>query len=389
MDDHPPACDLQVRAEIACDRTFEAIFSYLQDEECLWSLGEQAIGIFWDPGQLFAPGPRRSRALGMSITIAEALASKLSTTGRGAGAEMPSLTDVQGSSEWIFEALGQLWFRCELGLPVEPWLVDGCGAEWNCTDGSMAKLVGFSAADLSTASLGELTDLACQTWTLERSVVCGLFQISTAQICPLEYGIEAILAEVRNRPLIEPPLDGFFDCFYLMTHIVYVLNCFNGYLPNRRSDCPWLYAYLERSLEFWLREVQHANMSGLKAAVAARSWSAFSVDAVAEAVDCLRGLGGEDTTDLVRRGMAFLLSAQEDDDLFRSPGCIRPAANAYDHVHPSWTAVAALQFDRSAPSGSTRCEVWAKHARSAAQKVGFCVTPPRHTAGLGEQEQAV
>merc|ERR1712048_921024 len=102
---------------------------------------------------------------------------------------------------------------------------------------------------------------------------------------------------------------------------------------------------------------------------------------MAEAVDCLRGLGeSEDASesDTVREAVVWLLGRQESDGFFHSPGTRRSALNEYDQIHPTWTAVAALQLDRQVPPDvvSSRCAQWASHAREAAAAVGFATAPP-------------
>mmetsp|Transcript_20462 Transcript_20462/g.55855 ORF Transcript_20462/g.55855 Transcript_20462/m.55855 type:complete len:486 (-) Transcript_20462:57-1514(-) len=371
-DSLPTMEELKERTDTAITRGFEAMFAYLQDQEKLWEMGEQAVGMFWDLGTVAPWGKRRERLLEISRSLTQPLGDKLKTSGRYAGA-LPAMSTAAelGGSEWVCEALGQLWWRCELNMEREDWLLEGCREEWEGK--SMEQLVGYSLEGLSTANLGALTDILVQVWTLERVSVCGLFGEQATP--PLEYGIAEVLAEIRRRPLAEPPLAGFFECFYLMTHVVYVLNCFNGFLPNKRTDCPWLYSYLERCLGFWLREVRR-DSSQLPDNLAARTWGAEAVDAISEAVDCLRGLDDESETDHVREGLAWLLSRQEADGFFYSPRAQRPAENVYDALHPTWTAVAALQLDREAPGSSPRCAAWSQHAREAAREVGFAETPP-------------
>jgi len=217
--------ELADKAAVACDRAYEAMFAYLQsDEERLWALGEQAVGIFWDTGQLEPAGPRRDRLKSMAETLTRTLRSRLKLA-RASGID----------NEWLFEGLGELWFFQELGLGSEPWLTEACreGLRGLSLKGKvMEELAGFSLEGLKSASCGELCDALMQVWTVERSSVCGLLNTP-----PLEYGVREVLAEVRRRPLILPPKPGFYHCFYLMTHVVYTLNCFNGHLPNRRSDC--------------------------------------------------------------------------------------------------------------------------------------------------------
>eukprot|EP00933_Yihiella_yeosuensis_P063038 TRINITY_DN66092_c0_g1_i1.p1 TRINITY_DN66092_c0_g1~~TRINITY_DN66092_c0_g1_i1.p1 ORF type:complete len:364 (-),score=70.06 TRINITY_DN66092_c0_g1_i1:102-1121(-) len=281
--------------------------------------------------------------------------------------------------EWLFEGLGQLWFYWELGLEKEAWLVEGCFLQWQKLGGRMEDLVGYSRQGLPSVGLGELCDLLMMTWTLERSLVGGLFAEMSPEPAPLEYGIREVLAEIRSRPLVEPPLPGYYEDFYLMTHVVYLLNCFNGHLPNCRSDAPWLYSYLERCLGFWLREGKHKAKAKPGGKSNSSSVQAESVDAVAEAVDVLRGLGlGDDDTpgsELVREGFAWLLERQAEDGFFYSPGERQPK-NHYDRLHPTWTSAAALQLDRQAPGPSKLCEAWSKYARQIAKEINFAEPPP-------------
>mmetsp|Transcript_62183 Transcript_62183/g.181539 ORF Transcript_62183/g.181539 Transcript_62183/m.181539 type:complete len:493 (+) Transcript_62183:81-1559(+) len=368
----PTLEELKDQADAATGRAFEAMFTYLQDEEKLWELGEQAVGIFWDVGLVAPWGKRRERLLEMSKSLTETLGRKLKGAGRhGEGLPAMSVAADLGGSEWLFEGLGQLWWRSELNMEREDWLLDGCREEWEGR--SMEQMVGLSEEGLGTADLGALTDVLVQAWALERVSVCGLFGEQPTPA--LEYGVREVLAEIRRRPLVEPPLAGFYECFYLMTHVVYVLNCFNGHLPNRRTDCPWLYAYLERCLGFWLREVRR-DFSQLPDVVAATTWGAEAVDAISEAVDCLKGLDDESETDHVREGLAWLLSRQDADGFFWSPRAQRPTSNEYDHIHPTWTAVAALQLDREVPGPSPRSAAWAHRAREAAREAEFAKPPP-------------
>mmetsp|Transcript_17219 Transcript_17219/g.36547 ORF Transcript_17219/g.36547 Transcript_17219/m.36547 type:complete len:579 (+) Transcript_17219:2-1738(+) len=385
----PELEDLQEPANRASQKAFEALFAFFQAEEKLWALGEQAVGIFWDVGQNAPAGPRRDRLIEMSVALTEALGRKLRSVDRQTGAMPPNTAAAElGSGEWLFEALGELWWRRELGLECESWMLDGCREDWASSGGSMEALIGYSLNGLHTAASSELCDILTQTWTLERSTVCGL--LGDQPLPPLEYGIQAVLAEIHSRPLVEPPLTGFYECFYLMTHVVYVLNCFNGVLPSQKADCPWLYAYLERCLAFWLREVKHhASGGSLSATAAARAWASEAVDAIAEAVDCIRGQGEDGETEDVRDGIAWIIRTQEADGFFYSPSSKRPAPNDYDHVHPTWTAVAALQLDREAKSdGSPLCSAWARHCRAAAKEVDFArPPPPPQPADMGQEAE--
>jgi len=383
-DELPPHLDeLQEPAALAAGRAFEAMHDYLQsDAGRIWKLGEQCVGIFWDAGQIWPACAQRDRLREMSVALTRTLREKLLRSTRPSMQEEPS-DEALSRAEWVSEGLGLLWWQLELGLEADPELQSACRDELRATRGCMRSLVGFSQDELGRATYSDLCDVVCQTWTLERSFVCGLYSEGEDVPVVLEYGIEQVLAEILRRPLIEAPLKDFYDCFYLMTHVVYVLNCYNGCLPNIRSDCPWLYAYLERSLQFWLREVRRTKHASLPASVAAQMWSAEAVDQIAEAVDCLCGLNEHQSpesaaSESIREGLAWLLGQQEEDGFFYSPGQARNPADEYNHLHPTWTAAQALQLDRSMPGPSPRAAAWSRYARQAAQKVNFQKPPPPH-----------
>lgn len=379
----PQLEEMEDKALTASMRSFETMARFLtndkddKDGDSLWALGEQAVGIFWDPGQISASDPHKERLREISCDLTARLLKRLKILGR------PKPHPREGEmtkTEWLMEALGQLWWYYELDLPPDPWLLESCRQELASSGGSMETWVGYSRAGLWRAKGSELCDILTGTWTLERSLVCGILGDGPAP-AKLEYGMAEVLAEITKRQLVEPPLEGFYDCFYLMTHVVYVLNCFNGHLPNYRADCPWIYAYLERCLSFWLREVRRYNAAGeMPAAVASQLWSAEAVDAVAESVDCLLGLG-EPTEDsamgeAIRGGIQFLLEQQDEDGLFFSPGAQRDPSEEYNHLHPSWTAVAALQaLRRRVPGPSPRCAAWVRHVRVAAEKAKLSAGP--------------
>merc|ERR1712176_1062626 len=121
---------------------------------------------------------------------------------------------------------------------------------------------------------------------MERTLVCGLLPKDEL---PLEYGVADVFAEIRRRPLVEPPVEGFTGAFYTATHAVYCLNSWNGYLPNSHSDCPWLYNYVERCLRYSLHEGKYASREEIPKALSAvmPSYQTETVDAVAEAIDCI------------------------------------------------------------------------------------------------------
>lgn len=378
----PPQLDeMQAEAIEAADRAFDAMFAYFEsDDELPWQVGEQAVGIFWDPGQICTSADRRERLRRMSVGLLARLLKKLRSSGEPK--ETPQ-GDELSHSDWLGEALGQLWWHSELELEPDPWLLESCKQELTSSGGSMEFLAGLSKDGLRSASFSELTDILSQTMTVERSFVCGLLDGVSLE---LGYGVGEVLAEICRRPLVEPPSVGFYECFYTMVQVVYTLNCFNGHLPNQRADCQWVYAYLERCLSFWLREVRREGVADLEDSVASRLWSAEAVEAIAEAVNCLMGLAEptEDspTGEAIRAGVQVLL-AQQTEGLFFSPGAPRDPSDAYTYIRPSWTAAAALvALDRQAPGPSQRRAAWSRHARAAARGAGLATGPAAAVATI-------
>lgn len=365
---------LQPRALQAIQNAFEALAARLADEEALREVGEQAIGIFMDPwysaplgSSLRARLLEISRGLLSTIMADDALIVALEQ----APLQLPS--DFRRA---LLEALGTLWWQRELGEEPDARLLLAARQKLEEHAGSMEALVGVSVAGLPCASLGLLCDLLIQVWQLERVSVCGILGEYSPPL--LEYGISEVLAEIRRRPLTEPPLDGFLDHFWLATHVVFVLSSYNGCLPNKRAVCPWIYRYIERCLEFWLRDIKREcwTLSPLATRLeAAASHRDEAVDAVAEAMDCLLGLCDTET-EAMREAASWLLSRQEPDGLFYSPGADRSNNDVYEALHPTWTAVSALQIGRLSVQQSGRCATWAAYARAAAESIDFQTAPP-------------
>mmetsp|Transcript_85478 Transcript_85478/g.133569 ORF Transcript_85478/g.133569 Transcript_85478/m.133569 type:complete len:450 (+) Transcript_85478:47-1396(+) len=371
----PSLDELKVQSREACTKAFEAMFRYLQDEETLCSMGEQAIGIFFDVATSSGPGAFRDRLLEMARSCLSVLERHALTWGKD-----KDLPEDYDCGSWLFEALGILWFQAELGQSPDPQLLSRAKREWLELK-TMEALVGYSKNGLATVSTADLCDVMVSVWTLERTLVCGL--LSKDEL-PLEYGVADVFAEIRRRSFIEPPLAGFCGTLYVATHVVYCLNSWNGYLPNSYSDCPWLYNYIERCLRYSLHEGQYASREQLPKALSSvmPSYEPDIVDVVSESIDCIRGLGEENVTEVVRDGVAWLLTRQREDGFFYSPQADtseRATKQPYNDLHPTWTAAAALHLDRaeygSSPSPSSHAAVWAKHARAAAKSVAFFDPP--------------
>jgi len=367
----PSLDELKEQSREACMKAFEAMFRYLQDEEALCSMGEQAIGIFFDVATSSCPGAFRDRLLEMAKSCLSVLERHVLTWCKD-----EDLPEDYDCGPWLFEALGIIWFQAELGYGPDAELLDRAKKEWLNLE-TMETMVGYSKSSLGTAPSADLCDVMVSVWTLERTLVCGL--LSKDEL-PLEYGVADVFAEIRRRPLIEPPLAGFIGTFYVATHVVYCLNSWNGYLPNSHCDCPWLYNYIERCLRYSLHEARYASREQIPKALSSvmQSHEFGIVDAVAESIDCIRGLGQESVTEVVRDGAAWLLTRQREDGFFYSPQAEtaeRASKQTYEDIHPTWTAAAALHLDR-ADYGTTTfpssyAAAWAEHARAAAKSVGF------------------
>ncbi|HEX8720617.1 MAG TPA: hypothetical protein VF736_08305 [Pyrinomonadaceae bacterium] len=170
-----------------------------------------------------------------------------------------------------------------------------------------------------------------------------------------QYGVRlgASYAEVIGwLPVMRPypPLAGGYEDFiwavYAVTHVVYTLNGYSAYRLSPR----WLpaeYEFLKDSLD---------DIEGLG-----------DTDAAGEILDSLKSFGLSDRHPLIRRGVEFLLSTQNEDGSWGDPA----AEDIYDRYHPTLTAVnglrdyawtkEALVFPELAPA----LRRWARGARGA------------------------
>eukprot|EP00928_Gymnodinium_smaydae_P024037 TRINITY_DN19591_c0_g1_i2.p1 TRINITY_DN19591_c0_g1~~TRINITY_DN19591_c0_g1_i2.p1 ORF type:complete len:478 (+),score=59.95 TRINITY_DN19591_c0_g1_i2:2-1435(+) len=380
----PPAfSELQVRSSKAAPHAFEALFAALQNEEVLWSMGEQAVGIFADAWQLASDGALRDRLHGMSCVLVGRLVDRSRSSRWFCGSVDFELPAHCTFDHWFFEALGLLWWQAELGLGLDSELHGSARAEWY-RRASTGDLFSFRVNDLPLATASSLFTSLMEVWMVERCVVCQLFDDACMSV---PFGVAEVFAEVKRRPLPEPRSHDHYDIIYLLTHVVFVLNSYGGCLPNCRSDCPWLYDYLWRCLEFWLREGRcmaagdyfslHMDPSRL---------GEDAVDIVGELVDILRELPSdcecEGREKLLREALDFLLRQQGERGLFVPPGGASSDADTdeYDRLHPTWAAATALQLDRRRGCSSARSEAWTTHARRAAKSVGFEEPPPSAAA---------
>jgi len=358
-----PAEALQITSE-AVLRGLEAIFEVLQDEESLWSLGEQAVSIFVDVWQV-SPPSTRERISVMAKSLLERLSSRAADWEPGCeDFDMPSSSIFD---HWVYEALGLLWWQAELDVLDED-LLRKTKAEME-----RRRYAGFgdATAELAELSFSELCDLLLEVWVLERAPLVWDIDASHGR-CRLG----ELLQELRRRSLPHPAGAEFYDAFYLVTHAMFVLNGFNSVLPRHRQDCAWAYAFLEQSLRFWLQEglfLLQGDFHSLH--MDQEHWGSESLDAIAEAVDILSGLeedSNSELKDLLSEASAFLLSRQGEDGLFSMPK-LKSARDddIYTRIHPTWTSVAALQLDRMHGAASERSVAWVRYAESEAKRVGF------------------
>lgn len=126
------------------------------------------------------------------------------------------------------------------------------------------------------------------------------------------------LPSMRPYPKRAGGYEDFIWAVYAVTHVVYTLNGYSTYRLSPRW-LPHEYEFLKTSLD----EVIELN----------------DADAVGEVLDSLKSFGLSERHALVRRGVGFLLSAQNADG---SWGDVE-AEDAYERYHPTLTAVNGLR----------------------------------------------
>lgn len=110
----------------------------------------------------------------------------------------------------------------------------------------------------------------------------------------------------------------FYDTLYAVTHIVYTLNDYSVYRLSPRW-LPQEYAFLKMNLQ---------------EAVATKD-----PDMMGEFLDSLKAFGLKDTHPLIRTGMEFLLSCQNEDGSWGEMS----EKDVYFRYHPTWTAIDGLR----------------------------------------------
>ena len=216
------------------------------------------------------------------------------------------------------------------------------------------------------------------------------------------------------RPGPRKRSDEFEDSLYLATHTVY---CLCNYTTSCRVDAPWLFAYLRRGLAHLLR-LARSRRAGVEGD-AEDGLTFVDLDALSEAVDCLRGLrrdataevdgcetavqvassrgqlpraprrtGGGDpdwdvddaTASMVHEATAWLLEMQREDGSW--PAIWHPAHRrwcsdrwelAYCELHPTWVTVYAL-CDRPVHQRRDAAGAWLQHVQPMLRRTGFSVS---------------
>ena len=128
------------------------------------------------------------------------------------------------------------------------------------------------------------------------------------------------LPAMRPYPSLGGASDEFdsYWAIYAVTHVVYALNDYSSY----RLSPAWLpkeYEFLKRSLSKAL-EMEDPEMMG-------------------ELIDTLKSFGLTSNHPLIRKGLDYLLSCQNDDGSWGNPN----AEDICQRYHPTWTAIDGLR----------------------------------------------
>lgn len=139
-----------------------------------------------------------------------------------------------------------------------------CGREWRmaCTEQLLAtadetyrrrnfhvtsNLFGVSKVRLSEVPTDEWLSLMMRVFMMD------YMNMVTGNRYPTEWGLEAVLRELRKHRLSGPPhCTAFHDSFYVASHIVYVFSAYSKFC-TAKCAVPWLTRYLHASCHYWLQ----------------------------------------------------------------------------------------------------------------------------------------
>jgi hypothetical protein len=285
------------RAVLAGTRWMAA---FLRPPERLRAVAADAPSIFLELGERATSAAVRTE----SLPVARELTSRLLAW---------YLAHPHLDREALFHAISLLGDARALGVRARP-LVDRVRSTLATLPTSA--LYGAPLADLSRLSESALYSVMIDVYTLERA------SAAYPDLSP-RISLRELLGYIVHRPFVA----GSQNDLYLATHVFYVLSDY-GRLRPHPDQAPAVYRYLRAEFDPLLR--------------------AGDVDLVAELVEVFRMMGFEADRDrMVCQGTRFLLEAQRADGSF---GDWQSERDAYDAIHPAWTAVHALR-DRRAPTG--------------------------------------
>lgn len=264
---------------------------------------------------------------------------------------------------------------------------------------ALAQVAAASSIDLRNLTLEQFGDLPFMGTADWYDTMHAAFRFEyCVHACPdcrfaasPRVGMRECFSALRRLSLEAPcqcsPHSEFGECYYLATHATYWLSAFGA--TQRVTACPWLYAYVRRVLEFWMRQADLRD-AGTPGEDAADGLVYVDLDGVAECVDVLRGVesaerdavcgaaasgAGDDDGDdaglaqrqqvravmdglpaLLARASGWLLKWQREDGSWpptrhaRDPLRTKQFAHAsdvaadalYNAMHPTWTATMAL-----------------------------------------------
>jgi hypothetical protein len=323
---------------------------FLADRRVLFELDEQMIGAFFD---VFT-----TQTDPAVCELAKELA--LSTLNR----LLPRLLNAHKANAMPRESFLDLLALCRyrrLGWDPEPAMqrADRAYAAMKkrteaaaSTSGPARTSKALVLRKLTSALFGvRLEQLGSCTTKMWFELLMFVFYVEFANSCypgrfPVAWGMREALAALRTHRFVPPPwspTSDFSECFYLATHVTYYLSC---YTTNRREEMPWLYEYVELSMEFWMAQLRRRKSGERGEATDGLVYT--DLEGVAEGLDVLRGLQppSEPPTPTVIEATEWLLDQQKEDGSWAAiwhPKDPLWPQDEYDRlyfaIHPTWVTV--------------------------------------------------